>query len=75
MPSPLEAIIEQVVHSLNAEEEPSFGVILQTLYRLKFDGAITLHCHAGVPRIIEMGRMIRFDLSRKGSKPLTDSSS
>ncbi len=65
MPSPLEASFEQFLHTLNATEEPSFALILQVLHDAKFSGAVTVHCHQGVPKIVEMGRPIRIDLTRR----------
>ena len=68
MPSPLEAIIEQLVTTMNDHDEPSASAVLDALYRRKWDGAVTFHLHAGVPKIIEMGRPVRIDLSRRPRK-------
>ena len=65
MPSSLEVIIEQMINSLDSSEELTFATILEVLHRKKFDGAITIHCHAGIPKILETGRTVRFDLSRR----------
>lgn len=69
MPSPLEVAFEQFLHTLNAAREPSFGDILDLLHTAKFNGAITLHCHNGVPKMAELGKPIRIDLTRRLDKP------
>lgn len=65
MPSPLEAAFETLLHTLNASDEPSAGTILETVYRTKFSGGVTMHFDRGTLKMIELGRPIRIDLTRR----------
>ncbi len=65
MPSPLELAFEQVLHSLNSEVEPTVGMIFEVMHKTKFTGSFTVHCDRGTPQFVELGRPIRFDLTRR----------
>ncbi len=54
-----------MLETMNAAEAPTFHTVLDMLYATKFSGAVTLHCYNGEPRILEMGKPIRVDLTRR----------
>lgn len=70
MPSPLEAAIEQLMHAINASAEPTVGVLFEAMHRTKYTGSFTVHCDRGIPQIIEIGRPVRIDLTRRRTPPL-----
>jgi hypothetical protein len=65
MPSALEAAFEQLMHSLNTATDPQIGEVLAILHRTKYTGSVALHCDRGVLKLIEIGRPIRIDLTRR----------
>ncbi len=65
MPSALEAAFEQLLNSLNADAEPSVGLIFDVMHKTKFTGSFTVHCDRGTPQHVEIGRPIRIDLTRR----------
>lgn len=66
MPSPLEVAFEQLLHAINQAEEPSIGLLFDVIHRTKYTGSFTVHCDRGTPQVIEIGRPLRVDLSRRG---------
>ena len=70
MPSALEVAVEQLMHAMNAAEEPTISVLFDAMHKTKFTGAFTVHCDRGTPQFIEIGRPIRVDLTRRHRRPL-----
>jgi hypothetical protein len=71
MPEDLAEQFRQMLETMNAATEPTFQVVLEMLYTAKFNGAVTLHCYNGVPQILEMGKPVRIDLTRRPRKSRT----
>ena len=65
MPDTLDVQFRQMLESMNATTEPTFQTVLELLHTAKFCGSLTLHCYNGVPQILEMGKPIRIDLTRR----------
>ena len=61
---PSATLVEQI-ESLNAVSPPTFMELLDRLYAMRYQGNLTLHFAAGIPRQVVLDQPLRVPLNTK----------
>ena len=66
------AAVVDALESLNSPTPPTFAELLERLYQMRFQGAVTLHFAGGIPRAVVLSQPKQIPLDTlEAVKPLT----